>query len=272
MKLKKEIKNLQKEVMFKSTDLNEDMDDFELKANDYEYNDEFITVSPRCIRCNLCVKECPVDAIAPSTSLKKSEIKDNCVKCEICVQTCPVSCIYIIEATSTINEEEGNVEYFLKEKKIPHRILRMKNITINRKKCSSCGNCTKFCPTNAISLIDKPIIEAADNKSYPDLKDEKYPYIKESLCIGCGSCANLCSESVIDIERTLGPVIKTKFLDIDQDACVQCILCEEDCPVESIRLEDGNVILDKESCIRCNVCSKKCPVNALSLKDVDNNK
>lgn len=270
MKLKKEIKDLQKEVMLKSADLNEDIEDFKLEANDYKANEKFITISPRCIRCNLCVEECPVDAIKPSTSAKKSKIKDNCVKCEICAQTCPVSCIYVMETSSTINEENEDVEYFLKEKKVPHRILRMENIDINREKCSGCGACIKFCPTNAISLIDKSSIEAADNKSYPNLADGKYPYIKKSLCVGCGSCANLCSKQAIDLERTLGPVIETKFLDINQDACVECHLCEENCPVEAIKLENGKVILDNEACIRCNVCSTKCPVNALALKDNGN--
>jgi ferredoxin len=117
--------------------------------------------------------------------------------------------------------------------------------------------------------MDKSIIEAADNKSYPDLEDRKYPYIKKKLCIGCGSCANLCPQGFISIERTLGPIIETKFLEINQDACVQCNLCEENCPVEAIRLEDEKIILDNESCIRCNVCSTKCPVNALSLKNKD---
>ncbi|MDR2967472.1 MAG: 4Fe-4S binding protein [Methanobacteriaceae archaeon] len=270
IKLKKKIKDLQKEIILKYTDFDNDIEDFKLKTEDYEANEKIIAISSRCIRCNLCVEECPVDAITSSSSTKTPKIKNNCVKCEICVQTGPISCIYIIEATSFINEENDDVEYFLKEKKVPHRILRMEKIELNREKCSSCGTCTKFCPTNAISMKDKSIIEAADNKSYPKLEEGKYPYIKKNLCIGCGACVNLCSQGVFDLERTLGPVIETKLLDINQDACVGCSLCEENCPVEAISLKNGNIVLDNESCIKCNLCSSKCPVNALSLREKDN--
>lgn len=270
MKLKKDIKNLQKEIMLKSVDLDDDIEDFKLKANDYKANEKFITISPRCIRCDLCVEECPVDAITSSTSSKKSKIKENCVKCEICAQTCPVSCIYVMETTSSINEENDNVEYILKEKKVPHRTLKMENIDINREKCSGCGTCVKFCPTNAISLKDKSVIEAIDSENYLNLEEGKYPYIKKNLCVGCGSCVNLCSKQAIDLERSLGPIIETKSLAIDQDVCVECNLCEENCPVEAIKLENGKVILDNKSCIRCNVCSKNCPVNALTLENNPN--
>ena len=267
MKLKKKIKDLQKEVLPKFIDLEDDFEDFKLKIANYEANDKFIIISPLCVRCNLCIGECPVDAITPSTFRKISKINDNCVKCEICTQTCPVSCIHIMEACSTINEENDHVEYILKEQKVPHRILRMEKIEINRENCSSCGKCTKFCPTNAISLVMKSTIEEEDNRTYPNLKDLEYPYIRENLCIACGSCANLCPEHLIDLQRTIGPIIETKFLDIDQDLCVGCSLCEDNCPVEAISLKNGKVILDNESCIKCNLCSRKCPVCALSLKD-----
>jgi H+/Na+-translocating ferredoxin:NAD+ oxidoreductase subunit B len=272
MKLKKQMENLQREVILKSVDLDDDIDDFKVDIDAYEVDDKLITISPRCIRCNLCVEECPVDAVSPPNSVKKANIEDNCVKCEICAQSCPVSCIYVMETKSAINKECDDVEYQLKEIKVPHRVLRMKNISIDRTKCENCGNCVKFCPTNAITLKNKSIIEAADDTSYPFLKDKDYPYIEEKLCIGCGSCANLCSKGAINLERNLGPVIVTKNLCIDQEACVQCYLCEESCPVDAIKLEGDKVILDNEKCIRCNVCSSKCPVNALTLKDLSNNK
>ncbi|MCL2157521.1 MAG: 4Fe-4S binding protein [Methanobrevibacter sp.] len=269
MKLKKKLENLQNEAILKSSDFDEDIEDFKLKTDDFEANDKFISISSLCIRCNLCVEECPVNAITSSTSRKIPQIKDNCVKCEICLQTCPITCIYLMEATSVINEEHEYVEYFLKDKKVPHRILRMEKIDINREKCVSCGTCTKFCPTKAISLKDKSIIEAAHNKTYPNLKNKEYPYIKKSLCIGCGSCTNLCPQGVINLQRTLGPIIESKVLTIAQDVCVGCGVCEENCPVEAIELSNGIVSLDNDTCIKCNVCSKKCPVNALSLLDKD---
>lgn len=271
IKLRKQMGDLQREVVLKSVDLDDDIDDFEVDIGAYDGYDKLITISPRCVRCDLCVEECPVDAISPSSAVKKSKVENNCVKCEICAQTCPVSCIYVMETKSAINKEseDGDVEYSLKEVKVPHRVLRMKDINIDRTKCDDCGDCVKFCPTKAITIKDKSIIEAADDTSYPYLEDKEYPYIDKKLCVGCGSCVNLCSTDAITLDRTLGSVIVTKSLCIDQDACVQCYLCEESCPVDAIRLDGDEVVLDDDKCIRCNVCSSKCPVNALSLKDLE---
>ncbi len=49
----------------------------------------------KCIRCGLCAKNCPVNAIAGS---KKDEIpfvvdQDKCIKCGVCYQKCPVDAI-----------------------------------------------------------------------------------------------------------------------------------------------------------------------------------
>lgn len=268
IKLKKQMKNLQKEIVLKSVDLDDAIDDFEVDIGAYEVNDKLITISHRCVRCDLCVEECLVDAISSSSIAKRSRIKDNCVKCEICAQTCPVSCIYIMNTKSAINQEYDDLEYQLKEVKVPHRVLRMKSISIDRSKCEDCGNCIRFCPTKAITLKNKSIIEVADNITYPNLEDKNYPYIEEKLCIGCGSCANLCNNGGINLEKVLGPVIVTKNLCIDQDACVQCYLCEETCPVDAIKLDGDKVVLDENKCIKCNACSSKCPVNALTLKDL----
>lgn len=46
------------------------------------------------------------------------------------------------------------------------------------------------------------------------------------------------ARKVPDLVRELGPVIKTKELLIDQDTCVQCQVCEENCPVNAIKLDD----------------------------------
>ncbi len=49
----------------------------------------------KCIRCGLCAKNCPVNAISGS---KKDEIpfvvdQDKCIKCGVCYQKCPVDAI-----------------------------------------------------------------------------------------------------------------------------------------------------------------------------------
>jgi ferredoxin len=48
-------------------------------------------------------------------------------------------------------------------------------------KCTGCGKCEKYCPTAAISLLDK--------QAAIDIKK----------CIGCGQCVHQCSRSVVEL-------------------------------------------------------------------------
>lgn len=49
-------------------------------------------------------------------------------------------------------------------------------------KCKGCKNCTKYCPTTAISVVDKKSV----------IDDEK--------CIGCGQCVYHCPRNVIELQ------------------------------------------------------------------------
>ncbi|GAA5818903.1 MAG: 4Fe-4S binding protein [Methanobrevibacter sp. CfCl-M3] len=290
IKFKKQMEDIQKEVVLKSVDLDEDAKDFHIDIGDYETKNRMFTISPRCVHCDLCVKECPVNAISSATMVRRSKVNDNCVKCEICAKTCPVSCIYVIEVKSKLDNKANQVTYSLEEVKVPHRILKMKEIAIDHKKCVTCGNCAKFCPTNAVSLrrvwAETETFEevSAHNSLFKDVNplridevmkventDEKYTHINNALCVGCGSCSNLCPQSAITLKRYLGSIIQTKRLLISQDTCVQCHLCEESCPVDAIKLENGRVVLDNDKCIKCDVCHNKCPVVALTLENIDEN-
>ncbi|MDR0911338.1 MAG: 4Fe-4S binding protein [Methanobrevibacter sp.] len=265
---KKQLESLEHEVVLKSVDLDDDIEDFQVNIEDFSLNDKILTISPRCVRCDLCVEECPVNAITSSTSIKRSRIQNNCVKCEICTQTCPVSCIYLLKTKSTVDNENGEVEFYLKEVKSPHRILKMEDISVNHSLCVGCGNCTQFCPTKAIELKKTSIIETSVGWNYSKLKDNEFAEVNKKLCVGCGSCSNICPQQAIFLKRFLGSIIITKELSINQDTCVQCLLCEESCPVEAISLIDGKVVLNDDKCIKCNVCSTKCPVGALKLVEL----
>ena len=245
---KREKKDLEGELKVKSMEIEHIDEDFQPEIENCVLKQKFITISPECIRCNLCALECPVDAVADAKSDKQAKILDECVKCEICAQTCPVKAVKVIESTSDVEDE---VKYHIKELKVPHRKLKMKDIQVEEEKCDSCGTCVKFCPTDAITV-----------------EEGKNAEINLDLCVGCGACANVCPEEAIVLERDLGPVIKTKELQIDQEACVQCQVCEENCPLGAIKLEDDKIVLFEDECILCDVCSTKCPVGALKLERV----
>ena len=52
---------------------------------------------------------------------------------------------------------------------------------------------------------------------------------------------------------------------IDEELCIQCGECAEDCPAAVISLDDYPKITDEEGCIRCQHCLAVCPTGAVSI-------
>lgn len=46
-----------------------------------------------CIGCTLCIRACPVDAIAGAAKFMHTVIAAACTGCELCLPPCPVDCI-----------------------------------------------------------------------------------------------------------------------------------------------------------------------------------
>jgi len=50
---------------------------------------------------------------------------------------------------------------------------------------------------------------------------------------------------------------------INQDRCSQCLICQENCPVDAIDMEADPPDIQKEGCIFCLYCEKACPEGAI---------
>ncbi len=269
----KQMKNLEREVLLKSVELDDDGDDFQFELDSFHAEEEIIAVAPKCVRCNTCVGECPVNAIEPANIFRLAKITDKCVKCEICVQTCPVSAIKLIKNVVDYDGESENdfMEYSLYNVRSPHRVVRMKSIDIDYTADNNWQDCADLCPTNAFTLEFKEYFEELGCDTGIDLdEDTLYPFINKKLCIGCGACVEISkSENAITLDRIIGPIVHGRNIEVNHDLCVNCFLCEENCPVEAIRLEDGEVVLDDDKCIRCVECTNHCPVGALKRVEIE---
>ncbi|WP_404808720.1 4Fe-4S binding protein [Methanobrevibacter smithii] len=268
----KQISSLEREILLKSVEIHDSGDDFQFELNKFFSQKEIIAIAPRCIRCNMCVDQCPVDAIEPANIFKIAKITHDCVKCEICVQTCPVSAIKLIDNKVSYNHDEGDeaIEYNLASISRPHRVVRMNDIFIDYSDLANYDNCAKFCPTDAFTLEFKSYFEELGIDVDIELEDDVlYPVINKKLCIGCGACVQFCENDSVKLDRTIGPIVHTKNLEINQDECVNCYLCEENCPVEAIWLDKEKVVLNNDKCIRCINCTSHCPVGALNFVEID---
>jgi ferredoxin len=55
-------------------------------------------------------------------------------------------------------------------------------------------------------------------------------------------------------------------LQLKQDECIGCGLCETVCPHQVFQLEDKKAsIRDLDGCIECGACASNCPVKAISV-------
>ena len=52
---------------------------------------------------------------------------------------------------------------------------------------------------------------------------------------------------------------------IDEERCIQCGECAEDCPAGVISLEEYPVITNEDGCYRCQHCLAVCPTGAVSI-------
>lgn len=140
----------------------------------------------KCIRCGICLKECPTQALQPDFSQSGLEgawtpilVPRNgfCdFGCNACGQNCPVQAIPPLS---------------LKEK----RQTQLGHAYIDHNRClawsdhSNCIVCEEMCP-----LPQKAISLDQGQFTLPDgsLVEVLLPVVDRERCIGCGTCENKC--------------------------------------------------------------------------------
>ena len=123
----------------------------------------------RCLNCNLCVQNCPMQIIKPATAdipFVHIDYDDMYCKykCHKCSQVCPSGAIKHISLTE-------------KQK------TKIATAFINHEVCIKCGLCAQECPRKII-IKEKGM----------------FPNLQSDLCIGCGKCAAACPVKAISIK------------------------------------------------------------------------
>ncbi|MCE5189229.1 MAG: 4Fe-4S binding protein [Eubacteriales bacterium] len=134
-------------------------------------------------------------------------ITEDCIGCAACAKICPVLAI------------EGSP----KERHI-----------VNIRRCVSCGVCGRVCPKNAL-------LDGHGNlcKSVPRTKWKK-PVVDTALCSACGICVTWCRAEALRISLPAFHGDIHVFAELFQPKnCVGCSLCEDNCPLGAIHMEEG---------------------------------
>jgi ferredoxin len=50
---------------------------------------------------------------------------------------------------------------------------------------------------------------------------------------------------------------------VDENDCTGCGICVEECPVDTIYMDNEKAEIDMDHCIRCGICHGACPENAI---------
>jgi uncharacterized protein len=68
-----------------------------------------------------------------------------------------------------------------------------------------------------------------------EMHSDGKPHVRETTCVGCGSCAKICAHGA--------PILENRKMHIDQEKCVGCGRCIGVCPVDAIA-PDYNTSID----------------------------
>lgn len=63
--------------------------------------------------------------------------------------------------------------------------------------------------------------------------------------------------------------ITSHIAKVDDDMCIGCETCFQECNAEAIEMIDNKAIIDEERCIGCGVCAHLCPEHAMKLERID---
>ena len=58
---------------------------------------------------------------------------------------------------------------------------------------------------------------------------------------------------------------RTHYPKLEQSLCRKCGICLMNCPVNSIRLENGKYLISLDFCKGCGICAHECPHGAITL-------
>jgi len=191
-----------------------------------------------CIRCDICSKVCPKEALSIRVEDGKAEIaleEDKCVLCGACEPLCPTSAIKIL-----FNGKWSNV--LVDRGGFPTPLPKL---SIESAKCpEGCSDAARACPRGALKFEGGALS------------------FNEERCLRCPWCEDACKHGAVKAN----PLFLGR-ISIDDTKCSKgCDICARVCPTSAIKIEEGKAKVTERYCIFCNACSIVCKDNAINVE------
>ena len=201
-------------------------------------------------------KKLVVERIHHAKSYGLTVDRELCVGCEICSLICPREAIKVVKQP----KKEGQK-------------AQRPMIDVDEAKCHYCGVCATMCPHGAVQVaIDgKNIASVVEKESFPQLI--RNIIVDTSRCPpSCTKCEEACPLKLIKV--TSNPANGKVKVDVEEEQCPCCRVCEVKCPKDAIRVRKiftGRIRINQEKCpMGCNDCLDVCPIpGALYLSRED---
>ena len=125
--------------------------------------------------------------------------------------------------------------------------------------CLGFGNCVRSCPFGAMTMGENGL-----------------PHVNKDICTGCGKCASVCPNHVIELLPVSAKVsVSCSSKDFGAPAmknckalCLGCGSCMRNCShkdEEAIKIIDHLAVVNQDVCHHCDnaTCLTKCPTGAI---------
>lgn len=234
----------------------------------------------KCVACGMCAKQCPVGCIDIKNKTVDNEM---CIKCMKCQGVCKFGALQLGKAPKTEPKFNAGRRRFLiggaallvlaaaakSGISIAKAIgQKMKAVILPAgagnaedfaNRCLNCNLCVERCPMKIIKKADAehPTVHLDYSEAFCNYK--------------CHRCSKVCPSGAI---KTLSLEEKRRtqiaIAVVDEDKCVKCGLCVQECPRQIIVKEEGGFPkISPDECIGCGACYNVCPVRAISMHTVE---
>jgi polyferredoxin len=252
-------------------------------------------VGPGCNQCRRCSRDCPTGTIEPERGFASDP--GECIVCLACLDTCPQESVAFkgqwgLAEWRSYDPSRRQLLASLATSVSGLALLRTSPIARREHpyavrppgarengllaKCIRCGECMRVCPTSG---LQPSLSESGLEGLWTPVLVPRLGYCDYS----CHACGQVCPSGAIPLltlEEKRRTAIGLAY--IDQNRCipwadnVDCIVCEEMCPVpdKAIKLDEvevmnaqGELVVVKrphvvrDLCIGCGICEYKCPLN-----------